>query len=71
MATSQEIVEQNIRNLLGDLQLQLIFAKAQIQSLEQMVADVMAKQKVAEVREEALQQTKPPSQTNGVGVPVE
>jgi len=35
MNTQQEMVEQNLRMLIGDLQIQLIFAKAQVQTLEQ------------------------------------
>jgi len=66
MSTQQELIEQNIRVLLGDLQLQLVFAKAQISVLEEQVADVMAKQKVAETEAE-LQSKVPPavSKTNG------
>jgi len=36
--TQQEIIDREIRMLLGDLQLQLVFAKARIAELEQTVA---------------------------------
>jgi hypothetical protein len=39
--TQQELIEQNVRMLLGDLQLQLIMARARIQELEQAASDSM------------------------------
>jgi hypothetical protein len=60
--------------LLGDLQLQLIFAKAQIATLEQLYAETMAKQKVTEVeteiRAETLDHRQAPK-ANGAATPVE
>jgi hypothetical protein len=36
--TQQEMIDRDLRLLLGDLQLQLVFAKARIAELEQTVA---------------------------------
>lgn len=36
--TQQEMIDRDLRLLLGDLQLQLVFAKARIAELEQVVA---------------------------------
>ena len=69
MATQQEIIEQNIRVLLGDLQLQLCFAKAQIQSMETYIAEVNAKQKQEESVTEA--DGLPKVKTNGAAHPVD
>lgn len=70
MPSQQELVEQNIRVLLGDLQLQLVFAKAQIATLEQLYAEAMAKQKVDEMREESAAGVEVPAKakTNGAGI---
>jgi hypothetical protein len=65
--TQQEIIDQNIRVLLGDLQLQLLFAKAQIQTMETYIADINAKQK----QEEPVTEAAVAPKTNGAAHPID
>ena len=45
MATNQELIEQNISLLIGNLQLQLVHARVQIATLESHLGEVLAKHK--------------------------
>lgn len=74
MATNQELIEQNIRILIGDLQLQLVFAKAQIQTLEQVLNNVSAKAKESEAQVDMIKENldkHPILKTNGAAAPAE
>ena len=42
--TQQEMIDRDIRMLVGDMQVQLIFARARIAELEQQLADAAPKQ---------------------------
>jgi hypothetical protein len=50
--TQQELIEQNVRMLIGDLQLQLIVARARIVELEQAEKDEMASKANGAAKEE-------------------
>jgi len=50
MSTQQEIIEQNVRILLGDLQLQVVITKARITELEQLLKEAVLKSKENEIQ---------------------
>jgi Mg2+ and Co2+ transporter CorA len=63
--TQQELIDQNIKMLLGELQLQLVFARSQIAHLETMLNETNARNQESVPARIDDTVVKP----NGVGIP--